>query len=99
MKGYSLHQNEAKSPFQRVQIDFGFVKYKSSDGTGKLLRIRQGYGSYLLVIDEYTRYIWIFLTKTKEPPIDVVDQFMINYKLSEGIRRVRTVRIYVITSN
>ena len=89
LKGYSLHKNKAVSPFQRVQMDFGFVKYKSNDDTGKLLRSRQGFGSYLLVIDEYTRYIWIFPTKTKRPPIEVVDQFLMTYKPTEGLRHVR----------
>ena len=28
MKGYSLHKNEATTPFQRIHMDFGFVKYK-----------------------------------------------------------------------
>ena len=90
LKGYSLHKNEAVSPFQRIQMDFGFVSYKSKDGKGTLLRSRQGFGSYLLIIDEYTRYIWVFPTKTKEPPIEVVDQFLMTYKLKEGMRRVRT---------
>ena len=67
-------------------MDFGFVKYKNSDTNGKLLRSRQGFGSYHLIVDEYTRYIWIFPKKTKEPPVEVVDQFMINYKLKDGMQ-------------
>ena len=90
MKGYSLHKNEAQSPYRRVQMDFGFVKYKNNDTNGKLLLSQQGFGSYLLIIDEYTRYIWIFPTKTKEPPAEVVDQFMINYKLNDSMQQVRT---------
>jgi hypothetical protein len=31
--------------------------------------------SYLLVVDEASRYIWVFLTKSKEPPLDIIDTF------------------------
>ena len=89
MKGYSLHKNEATAPFQRVQMDFGFVKYKAKDGSGKLMRSRQGFGSYLLIVDEYTRYMWVFPTKSKEAPVQVVDQFLTMYKRNTGLRRVR----------
>ena len=31
-----------------------------------------GYNSYLLIVDEYARLIWVFLCKSKEPPMDLV---------------------------
>jgi hypothetical protein len=34
-----------------------------------------GYTSYLLVIDEASRYAWVFLTKSKDPPIDSICAF------------------------
>ena len=53
MKGYSLHKNEATAPFQRLQMDFGFVLVKQ-DEHNKLLCSRQRFGSYVLIVDEFT---------------------------------------------
>ncbi len=35
-----------------------------------------GYSSYLLVVDDASRYIWVFLTTSKEPPLDIIDTFL-----------------------
>ena len=35
-----------------------------------------GYSSYLLIVDEASLYIWVFLTKSKEPPLDLIDTFL-----------------------
>ena len=85
-----MHKNEATAPFQRLHMDFGFVKCKSPVGSGKLVLSRQGFGSYLLIVDEYTRYMWTFPTKTKESPVQIVDQFLTIYKRTIGLQRVRT---------
>jgi hypothetical protein len=29
-----------------------------------------------LVVDEASRYIWVFLTKSKEPPLDIIDTLL-----------------------
>jgi hypothetical protein len=31
---------------------------------------------YLLIIDEASQYAWVFLTNTKEPPIEIIDAFL-----------------------
>ena len=48
------------------QMDFGFMKGKQDNIS---LRSHDGYNSYLLIIDYYTRYLWIFLSKNKQPPL------------------------------
>ena len=53
------------------------------------MQSRHGFGSYLLIVDESTRYMWVFPTKTKEAPVQVVDQFLTMYKRNTGLRRVR----------
>jgi hypothetical protein len=30
---------------------------------------------YLLVVDEALRYVWVFLTKSKDPPLDIIGAF------------------------
>jgi hypothetical protein len=41
-----------------------------------VLKSQDGFSSYLLIIDAATPYIWIFLLKSKDPPIAIIDQFL-----------------------
>ncbi len=38
-----------------------------------------GFSSYLLIVDEATQYIWCFLTKTKEPPTNLLNAFFTHF--------------------
>ena len=42
-----------------------------------------GYSSYLLITDAATRHTWVFLTKTKEPPIQTLDLFLTQHGLKK----------------
>ena len=67
-------------------MDYGFVKGKVNN---RLVRSHDGYSSYLLVIDHKSRYIWVFLTKNKTPPIQMVSIFLRTYDLQgDGIKLV-----------
>jgi hypothetical protein len=44
--------------------------------TDRVVASWDGYSSYLLIVDEASRYIWVFLTKSKEPPLDIIDTFL-----------------------
>jgi hypothetical protein len=65
-------------------MDFGFMCASSSDlGPGTADRSQNrvifsydGFSSYLLIVNEASRYIWVFLTKSKEPPLDIVSAFL-----------------------
>jgi hypothetical protein len=35
-----------------------------------------GFNCYLLVVDEFSRYAWVFLCASKEPPIDEMSAFL-----------------------
>jgi hypothetical protein len=67
---------------RRFYMDFGFMRASSSDYTkpnkqlDRVVASWDGYSSYLLIVDEASRYIWVFLTRTKEPPLDIVDTFL-----------------------
>ncbi len=68
---------------QHLHMDFGFVRgseYCKIDNDGKLVTSIDNYRSYLLVIDKASRYIWIFLTKTKNPPISQVEGLLSKFK-------------------
>jgi hypothetical protein len=34
------------------------------------------YNSYLLIVDAASRYLWAFLLKNKDPPIELIDKFL-----------------------
>jgi hypothetical protein len=70
---------------QRFYIDYGFMRASSSnyshpDNTkDRVVLSYDGFSSYLLIVDEATRYIWCFLTKMKEPPTDLLDAFFTRF--------------------
>jgi hypothetical protein len=67
---------------RRFYMDVGFMRALSSDYSrpnkkhDRVIDSWDGYSSYLLVVDEASRYIWVFLTKSKEPPLDIIDTFL-----------------------
>ena len=61
---------------QHLHMDFGFVRgsdWSKKLNDGKLVTSVDKYRCYLLVIDKASRYIWIYLTRTKQPPFQQVD--------------------------
>ena len=47
-----------------------------------------GYNSFLLIVDEVSKYLWVFLTKSKSPPVDLVRVFLqVNGRDEGGIIR------------
>ena len=71
-------------------MDFGFMRASSPEYRGQTkLRDRvisswDGYSSYLLIVDEASQYIWVFLTKSKDPPIDIVETFLGRFGHEDG---------------
>jgi hypothetical protein len=49
-----------------------------------VVRSYHGYSSYLLVVDEASRFGWIFLTVSKEPPIDIIRAFLAQHGHADG---------------
>ena len=72
---------------ERFQMDFGFMKGKHDNIS---VRSHDGYNSYLLIVDYFTRYIWTFLSKNKNPPIKVLTKFLRTYGRKNGVRVIRT---------
>jgi hypothetical protein len=52
--------------------------------TDRMIDSWDRYSLYLLVVDEASRYIWVFLTKSKEPPLDIIDTFIDRFGLKIG---------------
>jgi hypothetical protein len=83
-----------EKPGQRFHMDMGFVrgtKFSHRDNDGNLVTSIDGYNSYLLIIDKATRYTWVFLAKTKTPPISTITGFLKTHGTKENvIKHIRT---------
>jgi hypothetical protein len=79
--------SEAK---KRYYMDFGFMRSSRSDYSrpnkryDRVISSWDGYSSYLLIVDEASRFIWVFLTKSKDPPIDIIDKFLQKFGHADG---------------
>ncbi len=54
---------------------------KSKD---RVVQSFDGYSSYLLIVDEASRFVWIFLTASKEPPLAIIRVFLTQHGHSDG---------------
>jgi len=60
-------------------MDMGFVrgtKYSHKSETGHLITSLDGFNSYLIIVDKATRYLWVFLSRYKTPPIQTIKSFL-----------------------
>jgi hypothetical protein len=63
-------------------MDFGFMRASTSDYSrrdktkDRVVFSYDGFSSYLLIVDEASRYVWVFLTASKSPPIDIIQEFL-----------------------
>ena len=84
------HSEQAILPGQRFLMDFGFMRASTSDySTPNIERDRvvesfDGYVAYLIIVDEASKFVWIFLRKSKEPPIELVSHFLQIYGRRSG---------------
>jgi hypothetical protein len=79
------HPSRATTAVQRWFMDFGFLRASQFDysrpdkSKDRVITSFDGFNSYLLVVDEATKYTWVYLCKSKEPPISMInlhlDQF------------------------
>jgi hypothetical protein len=75
---------------QRFYMDFGFIRASAADLSrpkstdDRVVESFDGFNSYLLVVDEVSKYSWIFLTKSKEPPIELTKIFMKEFAHDDG---------------
>ena len=62
---------------ERFHLDYGFIRSEENQAGNKkgiIIKSWDGYNSYLVAIDKHTRYMWVFLSKTKDPPIDTIQK-------------------------
>ena len=70
IKGYNKDSQRADKPGGHFHVDYGFVRGKTAfkKEDGPLLTSKDGYNCYLLIVDEYSRHMWVFLFANKSPP-------------------------------
>jgi hypothetical protein len=75
---------------KRFYMDFGFMHLSRLDHrrpnkkTNCVVESWDGYSSYLLIVDEASQYVWVFLTCSKDPPLDIIDCFVKKSGHAEG---------------
>ena len=63
-------------------VNFSFLRASTKDfsrpneDADRVVQSFDGYNSYLLIVDEHSRYVWVFLCKSKDPPIDEMSGFL-----------------------
>ena len=76
----------------RFHMDFGFPRgssYKGFDSaTGQTFTSIDGYKAYLLIIMYPQRRVWVFPTKNKQPPIDILRTFLRKYDTNTVTHKV-----------
>ena len=74
----------------RFYMDFGYMRSSRSDysrpdkRSDPVIASWDEYSSYLLIVDEASRFIWVFLTKSKDPPIDIIGKFLQKFGHANG---------------
>jgi hypothetical protein len=65
-------------------MDFGFMRSSTKDykrpnkATDRVVTSYDGYSAHLVIVDGASRRVWVFLTKSKELPINILRAFMSN---------------------
>ncbi len=78
---------------QEFSMDFGFMRgsgFASKDLEGRTITSIDRYRSHLLIICRKSRYLWVFLTKTKQPPLSIVTRFLQEH--GNPLAKKRTIR-------
>ncbi len=74
-------------------MDFAFMRSSTEDykrpnkTTDRIVTSYDGHSSHLLIVDGASRRVWAFLTKSKEPPIDILRSFMTKFGIASGVVR------------
>jgi hypothetical protein len=73
------HPSRAVKKRQRWFMDFGFLRASTTDYSrpdktrDRVVTSFDGYNAYLIIVDEYTKFVWVYLCVSKDPPIDLIE--------------------------
>ncbi len=60
---------------------------RPNKATNRIVTSYDGHSSHLLIVDGASRRVWAFLTKSKEPPLDILRSFMTKFGVGNGVVR------------
>ncbi len=72
-------------------MDFGFMRSLTEDyrrpnkSTDWVVTLYDGYLDHLLIVDGASQRVWVFLTSSKDPPIDILKAFMTRFASKTGL--------------
>jgi hypothetical protein len=75
---------------RRFYMDFGFMHASTSTygrpnkADDRIVLSHDSFSAYLLVIDEASRYAWVFLTDGKDPPNTIIHEFLTRFGHADG---------------
>ena len=78
-----MSKRKVTGPGQQFNMDFGFIRgseFSEKNKEGKVITSRDGFNSYLLIVDKFTGYVWVMLSCGKEPPLEFVKDFLEKHK-------------------
>jgi hypothetical protein len=84
--------NPEKTPELRMRffMDFGFMRASFSDycspclGSVCIVECFDGLSTYLIVAEEASHYVWMFLQKLKDPLVDLICDFLALHGSPQG---------------
>ena len=50
-----------------------------NSNTDRVVPSFDGFETYLLIVDAFARHTWVFLTCSKEPPVDIASDFLAKF--------------------
>ncbi len=79
------------APGQHFALDWGFMRGSSwsEKKDDKLITSIDGMRCYCIIVDKATRYTWVILSSSKDPPIDAVRQVLQKFRSRQANRTVR----------
>ncbi len=75
---------------KQFYMDHGFMRashsvYRQPNAkTNWVVQSWDGHSLYFLVVDEASWFMWLFLTKSKDPPLDIIEAFLRKFGHKEG---------------
>jgi hypothetical protein len=75
-------------------VNFSFMcsstnNYKwPNKSTDRIVTSYDRYSAHLIIVDSASWWVWAFLTKSKEPPINILRAFMLKFGVRDGVIRM-----------
>jgi hypothetical protein len=81
-------------PGSRFHLDFGFMRASSDlflklPQATRVVLSHDGFSSYLLIADAFSRFTWVFLTASKDAPVAILQKFLATHGRQSGYRGIR----------